>query len=433
MPQQPLSPDDLAFDREHLWHPYATMPANVASYGVESAQGVHLHMSDGRQLIDGMASWWSAIHGYGHPALDAAAKTQIDKMSHVMFGGLTHGPAIGLAQRLVEITPDNLSKVFLADSGSVAVEVAIKMALQYQRCIGQTRKTKLFTLRGGYHGDTFGAMASCDPENGMHHLFQPLLAQHVFADRPDTPFGETVPDETLAALRQRFEAEAEQVAAVIVEPIIQGAGGMRFYSADYLRCLRELCDAHGALLILDEIATGFGRSGELFACHHAGIEPDILCVGKAITGGYMTLAATLCSEAIAHGISEGEAGALMHGPTFMGNPLACAVACASIDTLLSQDWQGNIRRIEAGLKQGLAPLRGLSGIADVRVLGAIGVVEMREPVRMPEITQAFVDAGVWMRPFGKLVYTMPPYIISDEDLAQLCAAIVSVCTEEARA
>ena len=418
----------LEKDQQFVWHPYSSLSAPIPAYEVVAAEGVYLELADGRKLIDGMASWWCAIHGYNHPLLNAAAKNQIDKVSHVMFGGITHAPAVELCEKLVTITPAGLDKVFLSDSGSVAVEVAIKMAFQYWISRGQPEKSKLLTLRRGYHGDTFAAMSVCDPETGMHHMFDQVMAKHYFAPAPQIGVHETWNEEDIVEFASIITEQKEQLAAVILEPIVQGAGGMRFYSPDYLRRVRELCDQHNVLLIADEIATGFGRTGKLFACEWAGISPDILCLGKAITGGYMTLAATLCSEEVSRGICEGEAGCFMHGPTFMGNPLACAVANASIDLLLSGDWQANIQRIENRLSKELASFSQLDNVADVRVLGAIGVIEMQQPVNLAEIQKRFVEQGIWVRPFGKLVYVMPPYIISDEQLKMLLAGIYTVLT-----
>ncbi len=416
-------------DGSCVWHPYSGIESAYPIFPVAAAQGVELELADGRRLIDGMSSWWSAIHGYGNSRLDAAIKTQLNKMSHVMFGGLTHEPAIDLCQKLVSLAPPGLSRVFLADSGSVSVEVAIKMALQYWQSQGRPEKCRLLSLEGGYHGDTFMAMSVCDPINGMHHLFSDVLPQQRFAPRPDRRFGEAACEEQLAQYRQLFEAHHGELAAVILEPIVQGAGGMWFYSAEYLQSLRALCDEFDVLLIADEIATGFGRSGRLFACGHAEVSPDILCVGKALTGGYMTLAATLCSERVARGICEGEAGVLMHGPTFMANPLACATANASLDLLLESDWSSDVRRLESGLKAHLAAAGDLGTVAEVRILGAIGVIEMQRPVNMAALQPALVDAGVWLRPFGPLVYTMPPYITSDAQLQTLCTRAVAVLAE----
>ncbi|WP_444901990.1 adenosylmethionine--8-amino-7-oxononanoate transaminase [Microbulbifer sp. SSSA007] len=420
---------DLDFDRKHIWHPYSSLIDPPPVYPVARAEGVRLYLEDGRGLIDGMSSWWSALHGYNVPELNQAMRDQMDKMSHVMFGGLTHEPAIELCKKLVEITPPGLNRVFLADSGSVSVEVAIKMAIQYWHSQGKPQKSKLLALRNGYHGDTFGAMATCDPVTGMHHLFAGQLNQHLFAPAPQVPFGNTCSDSDIAELRQQVEENRDQLAAIILEPIVQGAGGMRFYSADYLRRVRELCDENDLLLIADEIATGFGRSGKLFACEHADIIPDILTLGKALTGGTMTLAATLCTDKVAEGICRGEAGVFMHGPTFMGNPLACAVADASIQLLLSGPWQERVTAIEQQLTEQLAPLKSAPGVADVRALGAIGVVEMREPVNTAKVQEALIERGVWLRPFGKLVYAMPPYVISKEDLSQLTSAMVNVLGE----
>ena len=416
----------LKKDQQFVWHPYSSLSAPIPAYEVVSAKGVHLKLADGRELIDGMASWWCAIHGYNHPVLNAAAKDQIDKVSHVMFGGITHAPAVNLCEKLVAITPDGLDKVFLSDSGSVAVEIAIKMAFQYWISQGQPQKNKLLTLRRGYHGDTFTAMSVCDPETGMHHMFDQVVAKHHFAPAPMIGVNEPWDEGDIAEFTTIIREHKQQLAAVILEPIVQGAGGMRFYSPHYLKRVRELCDENNVLLIADEIATGFGRSGKLFACEWAGISPDIMCLGKAITGGYMTRAATLCSAEVSRGICEGEAGCFMHGPTFMGNPLACAVANASIDLLLSSDWQTNIQRIEAQLLTAVLPFNALNDVATTRVLGAIGVIEMKTPVNVAEIQKRFVAEGIWVRPFGKNVYVMPPYIISDSELEQLMSGIYRV-------
>jgi adenosylmethionine-8-amino-7-oxononanoate aminotransferase len=414
----------LAFDREHVWHPYGALPSALAPLPVLSAEGVRLKLADGRELIDGMSSWWCAIHGYRHPALDAAVGEQLGRMAHVMFGGLTHEPGVRLAERLLEITPDGLERVFFADSGSVSVEVAIKLSLQFQQALGRTERTRLLTVRGGYHGDTFGAMAVCDPVSGMHSLFADVLAEHVFADRPPDGFDVGLDDAWAEHVSELVARHEHELAAVIVEPVVQGAGGMRFHSPECVALLRSLCDEHDLLLVLDEIATGFGRTGALFACEHAGVTPDVMCVGKALTGGYMTLAATLCTQAVADAVSQGESGGLMHGPTFMANPLACAVALASLDLLADGGWRERVGAIEEGLRTGLEPARELPGVTDVRVLGAIGVVQMREEVDIAAVTAAAVERGVWLRPFRDLIYTMPPYVIEEDDLASVTAAAV---------
>ncbi|WP_390595009.1 adenosylmethionine--8-amino-7-oxononanoate transaminase [Simiduia litorea] len=419
----------LTADRQFLWHPYSSFNNPPPVYLVERAEGSSIHLADGRVLIDGMSSWWCVLHGYNHPVLNQAIKDQVDKMSHVMFGGLTHEPAIELAKTLVRITPAGLNKVFLADSGSVAVEVALKMALQYWRSQGQPNKTRMLTLRNGYHGDTFGAMSVCDPINGMHHLFSEVMPSHLFAPSPECGFTEPCTDENIEAFKQLIEGHRDTLAAVILEPIVQGAGGMKFYSPAYLHRIKALCDANDVLLIADEIATGFGRTGKLFACEHANISPDILCLGKSLTGGYMTLAATLCNDKVATGICNGEAGVFMHGPTFMGNPLACAAANASLKLLLEQDWQARVSDIEQQLQAELAPCRNYSCVADVRVLGNIGVVEMTDTVVMAEIQKAFMALGVWIRPFGNIVYIMPPLIITEQELGKLTSAMRHVLAQ----
>ena len=412
-------------DRRAVWHPYAPPEADPL-FAVESAEGVRLRLTDGRELIDGMSSWWAVIHGYRHPHIEASVRAQLERLPHVMFGGLTHEPAVALCERLLALSPAGLERVFLSDSGSVAVEIAIKLALQYWQARGATRRRRLLTVRGGYHGDTFAAMSVCDPETGMHHLFRGALAEQVFAERPACRFEEPCEPRHTRDLESKLEAHAGSLAAVILEPIVQGAGGMWFYSPGYLKRVRELCDEHDVLLIHDEIATGFGRTGRLFASEHADVAPDVLCLGKALTGGVMTLAATLASERICRAIADSSAGALMHGPTFMGNALACSAALASLDLLEREPWQERVSRIEAQLARELAPCAELPAVADVRVLGAIGVVELHDPVDMKAIQPAFVDAGVWIRPFGRLVYTMPPYVIEGEDLARVTGAMRDV-------
>lgn len=410
------------YDREHIWHPYTSMTDPLPTYPVVSAKGVRIELEDGTELIDGMSSWWCAIHGYNHRALNKAATGQLKKVAHVMFGGFRHEPATQLAQQLVAITPPSLQYVFFSDSGSVSVEVAIKMALQYWHNLDRPGKTRLLTFRGGYHGDTFGAMSVCDPVTGMHKLFADAMQEQVFAPRPQSRFGERVNEADASALRELFEQHHEHLAAFVVEPIVQGAGGMWFYSAELLWLARQLCDEFEVLFIADEIATGFGRTGKMFAVEHAGIEPDIMCVGKALTGGYLNLAATLTNDRVMAGISADD-GVLMHGPTFMGNPLACAVAAANIDLLLAGDWESKVAKIAAQLEKELAPYREHPRVVDVRVLGAIGVVELEDEVDIAQLQQQFVAAGVWLRPFGKLIYLMPPYIIKPVDLTRLTQAI----------
>lgn len=411
--------DLLAIDARHVWHPYASIHSSVPVFAVERCEGAELILQNGTRLIDGMASWWSVIHGYNHPELNNAVTQQMSKMAHVMFGGLTHEPAVTLAKKLVDITPRPLNRVFFCDSGSVAVEVALKMALQYWQARGQKEKKTLLSFRNGYHGDTFGAMSVCDPVTGMHSLFKGFIPEQHFANAPPSGFDAPCDAGSLAEVREILHRHHREIAAVIIEPIVQGAGGMRFYSPTFLAELRKLCDEFAVLLIADEIATGLGRTGKLFACEHADISPDIMCLGKTLTAGYLTLAATLCSDDIAEIICGGDAGCFMHGPTYMANPLACSVALKNIEMLLQSDWQTNIKRIETRLESGLEPCKKLLSVAEVRTLGAIGVIELRQPVDMAAIETAFVSAGIWLRPFGKLVYMMPPYIISDAQLKTL--------------
>jgi adenosylmethionine---8-amino-7-oxononanoate aminotransferase len=430
-----LSPEKISeLDRRRVWHPYAPLPGTQQPLVVTSASGVRLRLADGAELVDGMSSWWAAIHGYAHPALDAAAREQLGRMSHVMFGGLTHEPAVVLCDRLAALAPDGLEHVFLCDSGSVSVEVAVKMCLQYWRSRGMPRKQRLLTWRGGYHGDTFMAMSVCDPEGGMHRMWDGVLPRQVFAGLPPAGFTAGADEEYAAALRRLIERHAGDLAAVIVEPVVQGAGGMRFHDPAYLRVLREACDDSGVLLVFDEIATGFGRTGALFAAEHAGVSPDVMCVGKALTGGYLSLAAALATSEVARGIAGGELPVLAHGPTFMGNPLACAVANASLDVLLGDGtcdgtypdgWRAAVRRVEAGLRAGLAAAAGQPGVADVRVLGAIGVVQLDHDVDVAAATAAAVRAGVWLRPFRDLIYTMPPYVTGDDDVAAICSGVLA--------
>lgn len=420
----PATPEQLlAYDREHVWHPYTSMTEPTPVRLVTGADGCRLTLADGRDVIDGMSSWWAAIHGYRHPALDAALKGQADDFAHVMFGGLTHEPAIRLAQRLVEITPTGLEHVFLADSGSVSVEVALKMALQYQRGAGRPERTRMLTVRGGYHGDTCGCMGVCDPDNGMHTMFRGFVADHVFADQP--PTDEDGVPAWADSFRKLADSHAHELAGIVVEPLLQGAGGMYVYPAACLRVMREVADEHGLVLVLDEIATGFGRTGTLFAADAAGVVPDIMCVGKALTGGYLSLAAAICTPAVARGLSASESGVLMHGPTYMGNPLACAVALANLDLLGTGDWKSDVERINGRLDAGLAPCRDLPGIADVRTIGAVGVADLDHPVDVAAATEAALDAGVWLRPFRNLIYTMPPYVCTDDEIDRICAAVLA--------
>lgn len=422
----------LEFDHHHIWHPYSAVGADLPIYPVASANGCRITLSDGRELVDGMSSWWSAIHGYNHPVINQALTEQLSRMSHVMFGGLTHQPAIELAQKLIEITPPSLQTVFFSDSGSVAVEVAMKMAIQYWQAKQQKNKQRFLTVRYGYHGDTFGAMSVTDPVNGMHQLFAQTIAKQIFINAPRCDFGENCKEEDIVGLEQTLKQNHKQLAAIIIEPIVQGAGGMRFYSADYLRQLRELCNRYDVLLILDEIATGFGRTGKLFACEHAAIEPDILCLGKALTGGYLSLAATLTTNDISNTISNGDPDVFMHGPTFMANPLACTAANASIKLLLDSPWQQRIQKIKKELTEGLENCKKLNSVANVRILGAIGVVEMKQVIDIKTIQPRFIEHGVWVRPFGKLIYLMPPFIIFSEELQKLTSATCSIIQQSTK-
>ncbi|MEZ9419454.1 adenosylmethionine--8-amino-7-oxononanoate transaminase [Vibrio breoganii] len=420
---------DLSFDKQHLWHPYTSTLSPLTCYPVSSASGVTLRLEDGTELIDGMSSWWSAIHGYSHPKLNAAAHQQIDTMSHVMFGGITHEPAIELGKKLLDLAPKNLQHIFLADSGSVAVEVSLKMALQYWHTLGE-RRPKFLTLRHGYHGDTFAAMSVTDPDNSMHSLYKGFLPEHIFVDSPQCGFFDDWNEADIAPMLDALEVHHRDIAAIILEPVVQGAGGMRLYHPSYLKRVRELCDHYGILLIADEIATGFGRTGKMFAVEHAGIEPDILCVGKALTGGYMTLSASLATPKVANTVCGGEAGCFMHGPTFMGNPLACAVASSSLEILQSGLWKQQVASIEQQFSQSLCMLSNYELVKETRYLGAIGVVETHKPVNMEKIQAHFVEQGVWIRPFGRLIYIMPPYIIKPDELQRLIEAIENAVQDE---
>ena len=421
-----LSTND--FDQQHLWHPYASLPPTYPNIVIDHAEGIYIVTKDGTRLIDGMSSWWASVHGYNHPKLNAAMIAQLGKMAHVMFGGLSHQPAIDLGKKLLSIVPDGLDAIFYADSGSIAVEVALKMALQYQIAAGCPNKNQFASTHSGYYGDTWHAMSVCDPVGGMHSLYGKQLPLQHFVPAPPLGFERELAQNERDELTTFFAKHSAQLAGFIIEPIIQGAGGMRFYSPEYLQLLRQLCDENDVLLIADEIATGFGRSGKLFACEHAGISPDIMTIGKALTGGYMTFAATLCTREVAETISQSDYPALMHGPTFMGNPLACAVACASIDLILSYDIESRTANMQTIMDEQLATAANLNGVADVRCLGAVAVIELDEAVDMPVFQSLLIDNGIWVRPFGKLVYIMPPYVISDDELVTLCQALLTVVT-----
>jgi adenosylmethionine---8-amino-7-oxononanoate aminotransferase len=424
--QEIANHDLLRLDRAHVWHPYTSFTHPSMITAVSHAQGVELHLADGRTLIDGMSSWWSTLHGYNHPVLNQAVIDQVGKMAHVMFAGITHEPAVKLASTLAKITPTGLNKVFFSDSGSVAVEIALKMAIQYWHSQGQAQRTTFLTFKRGYHGDTFGAMSVCDPQSGMHHLFNHSLSHHLFAEAPPCGFDQPFQEAHIAKFAQLIQQHRQKIAAVILEPIVQGAGGMRFYSPVFLRRVRELCDKNEILLIVDEIATGFGRTGKLFACEHAEISPDILCIGKALTGGYITLAATLCNDKVSNGICSGDNNIFMHGPTYMANPLACAVANASIELLLNSDWQNTVAQISHQLSEELSPCSDFSYVKDVRVLGAIGVVELESTIDTGKLMPLFIEHGVWIRPFGNIIYLMPPFIISKDELSKLTSSILKV-------